>query len=101
MQLWAGTPAVYVRDISELEAASIVTTAAETQVRRAKTQGTAEPCFFYCGQRSVEIVLPLGVFAIPSSLEDRRPVPRIQGNGPSRWGVGNKRRLQQCNHTVL
>ncbi|CAM9306913.1 unnamed protein product [Pylaiella littoralis] len=30
-QLWAGTPAAYVRDISELEAASIATIAAETQ----------------------------------------------------------------------
>ncbi|CAM9466651.1 unnamed protein product [Hapterophycus canaliculatus] len=85
-QLWAGTPAAYVRDISEMEAASIIATAAETQ---ALSLAHA----LECEKGPLEIELderkwdeeasrdPTYVFQVPEKGDDNLAYNDVEGQG--------------------
>ncbi|CAM9844281.1 unnamed protein product [Ectocarpus sp. 12 AP-2014] len=86
MQLWAGTPAVYVRDISELEAASIVTTAAETQALSLAHASECEkgPLEIELDERKWDEKAsrdPTYVFQVPEEGDDNLAYNDVEGQG--------------------
>ncbi|CAM9922180.1 unnamed protein product [Ectocarpus sp. 4 AP-2014] len=85
-QLWAGTPAVYVRDISELEAASIVTTAAETQAMSLAHASECEkgPLEIELDERKWDEKAsrdPTYVFQVPEEGDDNLAYNDVEGRG--------------------